>query len=332
MFAFIAILMLGCASEEERLTKELNSFHSRVESNLQQLKTHIEAGRMRNAELLSRYADVLKKQKPDMVPIIEALAADATTKGPMFESLKSRTDMAKQKIPGAVKSIEASRDLTREFNAINTATSVTNYNMALTDPINVLASMSDGKLAKVTDMSKDAATSEMTTIGSELVGNPTYGQWQTNSSGDTFWEWYGKYALFSSLFDRPVSYGYWSTHRAPSYYHDVGRDYYSSPKQKQQYQSTEQKVKKKFAAEGKKFKSPYSRPAQASTQTQQAAQKKSVVSAPGKYQSAYAQKPSQASVNQSQYAKAKATTNTTSTYKSRTSGSGGSRSFGSGGK
>lgn len=344
VFAFLAIVMLGCASEEERLTKELTSFHSRVQSNIHLLENHIESGRVRNAKILAEYAAVLRKQSPDMIPVIDALAADATTEGPTFKSLEGRASDAKNKIPVAAKSLDASRELTREFNSLNTASSVTNYNMALTDPINVLADMSKGKLAKVAPLENETE-SAMDAVGSQLVGNPTYGQWQTNNDGSTFWEWYGKYALFSSLFDRPVSYGHWSSHRAPSYYHDVGRDYYSSPKQKQTYKATEQRVKKTFAAEGKKFQSPYARkakkasPSQNSTQSPTTTQnrktvkKSKLVSAPGKYKNAHSQNTKSVSTYQSQYAKAKSTKNTsTSTYKSRSSGSGSSRSFRSGGK
>jgi len=42
--------------------------------------------------------------------------------------------------------------------------------------------------------------------GMAYVGNPRYGEWQKNNSGDRFWSWYGKYALFSSLFFYPPSY------------------------------------------------------------------------------------------------------------------------------
>lgn len=43
--------------------------------------------------------------------------------------------------------------------------------------------------------------------GYQYVGNPQYGQWQTNSSGGSFWEFYGKYAMLSQvigMFSGPV--------------------------------------------------------------------------------------------------------------------------------
>jgi len=42
--------------------------------------------------------------------------------------------------------------------------------------------------------------------GMAYVGNSKYGEWKDNGSGDRFWSWYGKYALFSSLFFSPASF------------------------------------------------------------------------------------------------------------------------------
>ena len=50
---------------------------------------------------------------------------------------------------------------------------------------------------------------------SSYVGNPQYGHW-VNQGGDTFWEFYGKYALLSSMFNMmsfPVRRSYFDTYR-----------------------------------------------------------------------------------------------------------------------
>ena len=98
--------------------------------------------------------------------------------------------------------------------------------------------------------------------GSQLIGNPAYGQWRTNSDGMSFWEWYGAYSLFTNIFDidrRHYQYRYWSSKRNYSYYHDVGRRYYSSPKTLKKQFSVEQKAK--AAAPGRaQFRSAYARP------------------------------------------------------------------------
>ena len=43
--------------------------------------------------------------------------------------------------------------------------------------------------------------------GYQYVGDPKYGKWRTDSRGGSFWEFYGKYAFFSSLiggWNRPI--------------------------------------------------------------------------------------------------------------------------------
>ncbi|NWH03438.1 hypothetical protein [Desulfobacter latus] len=49
--------------------------------------------------------------------------------------------------------------------------------------------------------------------GMAYVGNPEYGEWKQDESGNRFWSWYGKYAFFSHLFFFPphyYSYGSWN--------------------------------------------------------------------------------------------------------------------------
>lgn len=327
IFAMLSVMLLGCTSDEQRLTKELESFHGHVASQVEQLKTHVNAGRVRNIALLKSYADFLSVQKPELKPIIQALAKDATLEGPMFTSLVSRLQEAKVQIPRAATSATTANALIDEFNAIYAAAKSDSFNMALSDPINVLADMSDGKLAPVNSVAAQAGGNTQAS-GNQLVGNPNYGQWQTNSSGTSFWAWYGQYAFFSSLFSQPVRYADWSRNRRPSYYNDYGYNTYSSPKQKQQYQATEQKVRKKFASEGKKFQSPYAKKTTANTGLSNTPK----VSAPGKFKSAYASKTTNKSGSnnkpyQSSFAKANNTT-----YTSRTKNTSGARSYGSGGK
>ncbi len=49
---------------------------------------------------------------------------------------------------------------------------------------------------------------------SQYVGNPRYGQWRERG-GSSFWEFYGKYAMLSTVFNmmsRPARYSYWDTY------------------------------------------------------------------------------------------------------------------------
>ncbi len=62
--------------------------------------------------------------------------------------------------------------------------------------------------------------------GYQYIGDSRYGRWRQDSSGNSFWEWYGKYALMSHLFgmfNRPVYYNDWNTY---SSYRSRGRPYF----------------------------------------------------------------------------------------------------------
>lgn len=47
--------------------------------------------------------------------------------------------------------------------------------------------------------------------GMAYVGNPEYGEWKKDDSGNSFWSWYGRYAFFSNLFFFPPSYYYYGS-------------------------------------------------------------------------------------------------------------------------
>ena len=67
--------------------------------------------------------------------------------------------------------------------------------------------------------------------GYQYVGNTRYGQWRTQSDGSRFWEFYGKYALMSSVFNMvagPVYYRDYDRYR--SYYRN-NQPYYGSSNQ-----------------------------------------------------------------------------------------------------
>jgi hypothetical protein len=47
---------------------------------------------------------------------------------------------------------------------------------------------------------------QATPPGMAYVGNAKYGEWKKDNTGNSFWSWYGKYALFSMLFNSRPSY------------------------------------------------------------------------------------------------------------------------------
>lgn len=251
----LSVMLVACGDDRpQRLQTNINS----AEYYIQQLGTNLDNQRIRNAIILKQYAQLLAQQKPELAPLLNELAKDATKLGPLYSSLQSRLTTLKSN-PNVLGDIEAQLF---ESETLIEASDNSLFNDALSDPINVIADMSDGKLARVNAISKErslqANGAQDTGAGSQLVGNPNYGQWQTNSSGMTFWHWYGMYAMFSALTPRPIGYGHWSSHRDYSYYSDVGRNRYTSPGQRKAQDDLNQRTKKQFANRGG-FKSPYAK-------------------------------------------------------------------------
>ena len=251
----ISFLVTACSDErEDRLKSNIQSAEYLIEN----LGTNLQANALRNAMILREYAKLLEQDKPELKPLLAQLSRDADRDGPMYQGLVQRLKTVKEQ-PQVLGDIEA--QLYETENLIE-ASDPNLFNDALSDPINVIADMSDGKLARVNAISKQrslqANAAEDHGAGSQLVGNPNYGQWQTNSSGMSFWQWYGMYAMFSALSPRPVYYDRWSARRDYSYYHDYGRNRYTSPQQAKKQNDLAQKTKKQFANKGG-FKSPYAK-------------------------------------------------------------------------
>lgn len=327
-FLLIIALLLttACTSKQEELIIELEKFDRQAEKELERLHDHIVHKRVKNAQMLEQYAKVTKIRSPELSEIADALAKDADDKGPIFQSLKTRYQDAKNDLPRVKdQTLEQGTQLLDEYKSILFASSLSNYNLALTDPINVLADLSEGKLPRIEAESKKESLSSNEAkdmgAGSRLVGNPHYGHWQQQSNGTSFWAFYGQYAFLSSLFDRPYSYGYWSRNRDYSYYHDVGRNHYSSRSQMKQQAAVETRAKKNFKSKGQSFQSPYAKK-RSSGKTS-----KSVVSAPSKFKSSNSKYASNyASSNKSK------TSNTSKSKSFFSRSSSRSRTFGGGGK
>ncbi len=265
-------VLSGCTSKQAEWQAFLHESFKKSDNALRRLEKQINSGFIRNTKLLTSYADVIRRQKPELTEIIDALALDANTGGPIFQGLKARLNDAKSASMSAPNQGEtAVQEVWTELKLITDAASPDIYAMILTDPINVLADMSDGQLARVEAMSKEATTranqSEDMGAGSQLVGNPHYGNWRSDSSGNSFWAWYGRYAMFSSLFYRPVYYGAWSSGRHYSYYHDYGRSHYTSPNQFRSQTAVNKQAKSKFQKSGKSFQSPYAKTRTGSSST-----------------------------------------------------------------
>ncbi|WP_298941354.1 hypothetical protein [uncultured Psychromonas sp.] len=250
-----SLLLVACGDDRaDRLQANIKTADYLIEN----LGNNLDTDRIRNAIILQQYATLLAKEKPDLSPLLKELSKDATRNGPMFRSLTDRLSTLKSR-PDVLGDIEAQL---YESETLVEASDPNLYSDALSDPINVIADMSGGKLARVNAISQaqslQANGAESNGAGSQLVGNPGYGQWQSNSSGGSFWQWYAAYTLFSAISPRQIGYDRWSSRRDYSYYNDVGRNRYTSPQQKKSQDDLAQRTKKKFGNKGG-FNSPYAK-------------------------------------------------------------------------
>ena len=260
MYLTIAILasvfLLGCSDPvKEQIEQQRPITMKRVE----QLGDALESGQVRNASLINKYADIVVKNKPNLAPLTDEFRKDATTQGPMFKALQERVSVTKNQ-PQMFSSTQALYD---ELLNIYQAADPVLYSDALSDPLNVLADMSDGQLPRVNALSKsqskNANKAQDFGTGEQLIGNPSYGHWQTGSSGTSFWAWYGMYSMMGNFYGRNVYYNDWGRGRNYSYYNDYGRTRYSSPSQLKSQNKLDTRTRKSFKSKGQKYASPYSK-------------------------------------------------------------------------
>ncbi|WP_407704978.1 hypothetical protein [Thalassotalea hakodatensis] len=254
----ILLLLIGCS---DPYIDKIAQQTPLTEQRITQLGDALASGNVRNATLIKQYAEQLIESKPQLRPVVEEFLKDSTTQSPMYKALVDRLNTVKQQ-PQMFASNEAAF---AELLNIYQAADPTLYSDALSDPLNVLADMSDGALPRVNALSKSqslqANKAQDFGVGEQLVGNPNYGQWQTNSSGMSFWAWYGVYSMMDNMFgyNRKRYYHQWGKGRNYSYYHDYGRTRYSSPTQLRKQSQLETRTRKSFSNKGQRFTSPYSK-------------------------------------------------------------------------
>ncbi|OUR86850.1 hypothetical protein A9Q85_05355, partial [Cycloclasticus sp. 44_32_T64] len=114
----------------------------------------------------------------------------------------------------------------QELKLIYAAADPYEFNNSLSDVVNTLAALSDGQLAVVNVSASQRASAQQTNA---LVGNPAYGSWSQNSSGQSLWAWYGMYSMFSNVVGmNRYSYGGWASRPHYSYYGNYGRNRWGS--------------------------------------------------------------------------------------------------------
>jgi hypothetical protein len=246
----------GCSDPiKGQIKQQLPITQQRVDQLGQALKN----GQVRNANLINQYATEVLSNKPHLLPLVNEFRKDASTDGPIYKALLDRVNTATNQ----PQMFESSQALYNELLNIYQAADPVLFSDALSDPLNVLADMSDGQLPRINSLSKSqsqrANKAQDFGTGEQLIGNPNYGSWQTGSNGMSFWAWYGMYSMIGDIFGRRTYYNDWGRSRNYSYYNDYGRTRYSSPSQLKSQRSLDTRTKKSFSRSGQKFTSPYSK-------------------------------------------------------------------------
>jgi len=250
----ICITLVGCSSGESKVDDQLDV----VEQNLAGIRDALNNNGVRNATIIRQYASLLKTQRPERHPLLVELEKDATIQGPLFKGLEQRLKALKD----GSEQYQSWTEKLDEATRLRAATQRDAFNDALSDTVNVIADLSDGTLARVNAMSASAEqrlnSSKSYGKGSQYIGNPHYGNW-SHGSGGSFWAWYGQYAFFSSMFgNNRHYYNDWGSNRGYSYYHDVGRNHYTSRSQRNSQRDVDTRARKQFGSQGK-YKSPYAK-------------------------------------------------------------------------
>jgi len=236
LFPFVllfALFLVGGGGCSNQYAQDATKKAEAVERQLTDLGKKIDGDSLINAQVIKTYADRLAQQ-PDFRDIAMQLRLDGTTKGPLYQGLRQRLAGVNRN-PGNKQEFAAAY---QELDALDAGSDPVVYNDALLDVVNTLADLSQGELPRINvpANAQTAAVKGGQVPGSYLVGNPGYGQWQTDSSGNSFWEWYGKYRMFTDVlgfvgggFHRgPIYHDAWYSRPRYSFYNDAGRDTYGS--------------------------------------------------------------------------------------------------------
>ncbi len=258
----VALSLFGCGfSVKDRM---LDSYAD-AESSITRLGAELDKDSLRNAALIKMYSQSVRASKPDLSGIARVLEKEATRQGTLYTNLETRLKAVRNILDRSESEIEQqSSQLASELTNLLDASDTLEFDRALADPLNVLADLSGGTLQRVDSISATASKvangAENFGPGSQLVGNPNYGTWRTGSGGSSFWVWYGQYALLRGLFGGPrIGYGDWASRRDYSYYHDYGRNSYTSPQASQRQSQVESTARRKFSSAGRTFRSPYAK-------------------------------------------------------------------------
>ena len=244
------LLLSGCGNRYE---DQLRESHENVQGRVDFLKGQLDNRQLSNALLIEKYAVLLQDLKPDFYDIANLMKKDATSEGVSFTSLSKRLADVNL-VPTDEETAEVSFE---ELDLISSAADVVEFNDSLVDVVNTLASLSDGQLPVINVPSSERAVAQQSNA---LVGNPSYGNWQQNSNGHSFWAWYGMYSMFGNVMGgRNYRYDSWSSRPHYSHYDRYGRDRWGTSRDVNKNHSLSKRYPNKYNRPSTAAKSRYSK-------------------------------------------------------------------------
>lgn len=281
-------LLVGCQSQEEKQAIEFvtsnTNLTKKVEDKIAKLEENVSNPNKKGQyELIANIAvNTVKKEhfnNEAIQDLLRSFEKDMTVSGTPFTSLKKdvnevlnhearsyngRTSFSDMNSNQLSKIKNYNNELRRVSSAID------DYDDRFIDYVNSLAAISNSiNPIIVQESSKEAS------FGSQFVGNPNYGQWVTDNSGNSHWSFWETYGMISFIDDMLFdggrhygSYGYnsyrsygndgyysnryrydsWHNNRNYSYYNDTYSKKYESPKTVVKTKSVETKLNKKYSS------------------------------------------------------------------------------------
>jgi hypothetical protein len=259
-FLGLSLLLSGCGNkDEDKFEKNISNLKMEVlilDDKFKSLSSHVSnpESRGKYESLLASNLSIVDKEhkdNPEVKKLVSQFRNDSKEDGVLFAQYKQRYDdiitkeniklvkngyVKKEKYASTINSLNSDR---QEVLNATRAMEFDVYDGQFIDYINILASLSKNvSPVEVNELNKDAP------LGNQLVGNPMYGQWKTDSGGNRSWSFLEAYAVMSiidstmggrSRYGNRYEYGYWQSNRNYSYGNDYYRNQYSSPRNTSQY-------------------------------------------------------------------------------------------------
>ena len=147
----LMLLMTACTNQAEVNKQMLDRDYQATQRAIHTLTQQLASGQVGNVLMLKQYAQVARSESPDLTAVIDLLALDVNRDGPLISSMGHRLAAVEARLASVALKSQHSiefKELSAEMSSLRKAANVRNFNMALTDPINVLADLTKGSPAQ----------------------------------------------------------------------------------------------------------------------------------------------------------------------------------------